>query len=186
MNNRLTLDPYDRQNQTQVYCRLQAESRARSPQREGHTGYHQQSTRTTWHRLPGLTRSVTGKSSFQNRHQPRLKSLEKLPRPRPNLMWPYCMSKSVVFYAHGVFRQFLSVGKLHESYHCDGALVYRLVGSRVDHYFLVNDGPARPVRLWFRGMRYRSATDAITDRPLPMNQPVRLPGNSMRWLRFAH
>jgi len=62
------------------------------------------------------------------------------------------------------------------------AIVYRLATPSADHYFLINDGPARTVRLDTRAFRYTSASDALTGEKL--SGPIALEAYSGRWLRY--
>lgn len=68
---------------------------------------------------------------------------------------------------------------------CRGALVYRLAAPEADHYFLINDGPAKTVRLDSKAYRYRSVTDAVTEEKLKLGGPIKLEAYSGRWLRFV-
>lgn len=77
-----------------------------------------------------------------------------------------------------------TLGKLRLPYRCDKALVYRLAAPSADHYFLVNDGPARKVRLDTGSFSYASVTDAVSGEPLKLKAAVTLEGYSGRWLRF--
>lgn len=78
-----------------------------------------------------------------------------------------------------------TLGKLKSPYSCNGALVYRLAAPQADHYFLINDGPAKKVKLSAPGYRYRSVTDAVTSVKLKLGAPVPVEGHSGRWLRYA-
>lgn len=69
-------------------------------------------------------------------------------------------------------------------FRCEGAIVYRLAAPTADHYFLINDGPARSVHLDTSGFVYRSATDALTGEPLSLGAPIELEAYSGRWLRL--
>ena len=67
---------------------------------------------------------------------------------------------------------------------CEGALAYRLASPAADHYFLINDGPARRVRLDTRAFRYRSLRDAVSGASLRIGDPVEVEAWGGRWLRF--
>jgi beta-galactosidase len=77
-----------------------------------------------------------------------------------------------------------ALGSHRPPYACDGALVFRLAAPAADHYFLVNDGPARSVALDTRDYRYRAVTDPVDDQELPLGAPIPLDAHSARWLRF--
>jgi beta-galactosidase len=64
---------------------------------------------------------------------------------------------------------------------CKGAIVYRLAAPAADHYFLINDGPARSVTLDTEAYRYRSARDAVTDEAV--SAEIDLPAHGGRWIR---
>jgi beta-galactosidase len=70
-------------------------------------------------------------------------------------------------------------------FQCDGVLAYRLATPTADHYFLVNDGPAKTVRLTFRQKQYRSGVNALTNKPVNLNQPITVEAHSGSWLRLA-
>jgi beta-galactosidase len=75
-----------------------------------------------------------------------------------------------------------ALGSRRSPYACDGAIVYRLAAPAADHYFLINDGPARSVTLDTRAYRYRSAQDAVTGEPA--TEPIAIPAHGARWLRM--
>ncbi len=70
-------------------------------------------------------------------------------------------------------------------YKCNGALAYRLAAPKADHFFLINDGPAKTVRLTITQKRYTSGLDVLTNKPINISQPVALEANSGRWLRLV-
>lgn len=70
-------------------------------------------------------------------------------------------------------------------YSCDGAYVYRLAAPAADHYFFINDGPARRVSLHTGAMHYTSVSDAVSGENLSIGHPIELEAESGRWLRFA-
>ncbi|RIV25401.1 hypothetical protein DYU11_08870 [Fibrisoma montanum] len=76
-----------------------------------------------------------------------------------------------------------ALGTYKASFTCDGALAYRLASPQADHYFLVNDGPAKSVTLTTGTMRYRNVTDAVTGELINLSQPIRIDANSGRWVR---
>lgn len=69
-------------------------------------------------------------------------------------------------------------------YQAPGALAYRLAAPRADHYFLINDGPAKQVRLSTPGYQYRLAEDVLSGEKLPLGAPISLEAYSGRWLRL--
>jgi beta-galactosidase len=69
-------------------------------------------------------------------------------------------------------------------YACDGAIVYRLAAPAADHYFFINDGEPREVRLDTRRFRYRRVTDPVSGAEVQLGGPVALEAHSGRWLRF--
>jgi beta-galactosidase len=87
---------------------------------------------------------------------------------------------------HSKLERFLvkhTLGKLKSPYSAKGALVYRLAAPHADHYFLINDGPARLVTLQTPAYRYKSFTDAVTGERLSRLIPVA--GHAGRWVRLA-
>ena len=80
----------------------------------------------------------------------------------------------------------LVLGPENESFYaCDGAYVYRLAAPGADHYFFINDGPARTVSLDTRQLKYASVSDPVTGEELRPGDPVELEAESGRWLRYA-
>ncbi len=74
----------------------------------------------------------------------------------------------------------------HESpYACSDAIVYRLAAPAADHYFLINDAPARQVALDTRDMPYASWEDAVSGETIETGGPIALPAYSGRWLRLV-
>lgn len=69
-------------------------------------------------------------------------------------------------------------------YRCKDAIVYRLAAPGADHYFFMNDGPARSVRL-STDFDYASCEDAVSGEKLSIGAKVALDAYSARWLRFA-
>ena len=70
-------------------------------------------------------------------------------------------------------------------YACNGAIVYRLAAPAADHYFLMNDGEATSVSLDTGDMTYARVENPIDETTLPVDEPIRIEGNSARWLRFV-
>lgn len=77
-----------------------------------------------------------------------------------------------------------AMGSLHSPYACEGALVYRLVAPRADHYFLINPGDRRSVSLELRGLNYQRAEDAVTQQEIDLGADLELPRSGGRWLRL--
>jgi beta-galactosidase len=78
-----------------------------------------------------------------------------------------------------------TLGKLKSPYSANGVLAYRLAAPQADHYFLINDGPAKKVKLSTPGYRYQSVTDAVTGAKLKLNAPIAVEAHGGRWLRCA-
>ena len=81
-----------------------------------------------------------------------------------------------------MLRQY-ALGEIPLPYACDEAIVYRLASPEADHYFLLNDGPARTVRLDTKQFKYTRLTDAITGEKLELGSQISLPAHDGRWLR---
>jgi beta-galactosidase len=69
-------------------------------------------------------------------------------------------------------------------YSCEGAVVYRLAAPDADHYFIINDGPAKQVRLRTPGFSYTGIEDPVAETALTLGAPVELEAYSARWLRL--
>lgn len=67
---------------------------------------------------------------------------------------------------------------------CDGAIVYRRWSPTADHYFLINDGPARDVKLDTRELKYAGFEDAVSGEQVHPHK-IALPAHGGRWLRAA-
>lgn len=73
------------------------------------------------------------------------------------------------------------------SFRASGVLAHRRSVARADHYFLINDGPARVVTVAASDRRYRSGRDAVTDAPLAVSATsarISVPARSARWIRL--
>jgi beta-galactosidase len=79
------------------------------------------------------------------------------------------------------------IGALRPPFSCDGALVYRLCAPAADHYFVLNDGPARTVALSIHDRQHLTIEDAIDGVKLPAANPlaIDLPDYSGRWIRLS-
>jgi beta-galactosidase len=65
---------------------------------------------------------------------------------------------------------------------CENAIVYRRWSPQADHYFLINDGASRDVKLDPRDLRYSGFEDAVSgERVHPMKLTLR--ANGARWIR---
>ncbi|MCC5828504.1 MAG: beta-galactosidase trimerization domain-containing protein [Phycisphaeraceae bacterium] len=78
-----------------------------------------------------------------------------------------------------------ALGKFALPFTCEGAICYRLAAPTADHYFLINDGPARAVRLDVHDYEYSGAVDAVTGEKVDMRQ-VKLGANDAVWIRAAN
>ncbi len=76
------------------------------------------------------------------------------------------------------------LGSYQSAYQCEGAIVYRLASPDADHYFLLNDSPAKQVKLGFDFYNYQSCSDVILNEPLTLNEWIEMPAYGARWLRF--
>jgi beta-galactosidase len=77
-----------------------------------------------------------------------------------------------------------ALGPHRSPYSCRDAIAYRLAAPDADHYFLINDGPARRATLDTRDFRYRRVSDVVTQEELPIGEPIALPSHGGRWLRY--
>ena len=78
-----------------------------------------------------------------------------------------------------------ALGSTVPAYSCTDAIVYRIAAPDADHYFFINDNPARRVHLETRGYRYSAASDPVTGEELILGAPIELEAYGARWLRFA-
>ncbi len=78
-----------------------------------------------------------------------------------------------------------TLGAIPRPYACSGALVYRLAALDADHYFLINDGAAKSVRLETPAYSYSGVLDVLTNVKLDNNEPITLDPHSARWLRLV-
>jgi beta-galactosidase len=78
-----------------------------------------------------------------------------------------------------------SLGTLQPAFTCPEAIVYRLSSPQADHYFLINDAPARTARLTVAQYPYREAEDAWTGEKISLDSSIALEAFSGRWLRCA-
>jgi beta-galactosidase len=76
-----------------------------------------------------------------------------------------------------------ALGVLAAPYSCAEAIVYRLATPAADHYFFINDGPARPATLLTGVWRYGRHTDAVTGAELKRGAPIELGAHDARWIR---
>ncbi|SHN13608.1 beta-galactosidase [Cyclobacterium lianum] len=67
----------------------------------------------------------------------------------------------------------------------DQAIVYRLAGPEVDHYFLMNEeGSSVACQLEIKGIKYTRMEDAVSGEILDLGRPVLLEAHGARWLRL--
>jgi beta-galactosidase len=78
-----------------------------------------------------------------------------------------------------------ALGGYRPPYACEGAIVYRLAAPQADHYFLINDGPARSVCLDYGNYRYVSVGDPVAQCELDLGAPIPLEAYDGRWLRYV-
>lgn len=83
----------------------------------------------------------------------------------------------------GMLRKYL-LGNMKSAYSCEGALVYRLASSKADHYFVLNQGPAKDVKLDFDHYEYQGVSDVAENKELELGAWLKLEGYSGKWLRY--
>lgn len=65
------------------------------------------------------------------------------------------------------------------------AIIYRLAGPEVDHYFLLNESEDPIVaELKFENLEYQAIIDAVSGESLVLGNPVQMEANGARWLRL--
>lgn len=71
-------------------------------------------------------------------------------------------------------------------FECEDAIVYRLVGDKADHYFLINDQSEDiRVELEVRDTKYKSAEDPVSQEELKVGKKILVEGCSGRWVRMS-
>jgi beta-galactosidase len=75
-----------------------------------------------------------------------------------------------------------TLGDLRSPYRCDGALVYRLSSPAADHYYFINDGPAKTVAFESE-FAYKNAVDAMTGEAVAPSA-IQLSADDGRWIRM--
>ncbi len=65
---------------------------------------------------------------------------------------------------------------------CKSAIVYRLAAPTADHYFLLNEGPARKVKLDVRSLRYRAVADPVNGEGVSLDA-IGIEADGGRWIR---
>ena len=75
-----------------------------------------------------------------------------------------------------------TLGDYRSPFACENAIVYRLAAKEADHYFLINDGPEKTVKLEFPEHNYEKVYDAVFDLPVDPDA-IDLEPYSGRWLR---
>jgi len=72
-------------------------------------------------------------------------------------------------------------------YRCDGAIVYRQSAPAADHYFIINDAPARRVALTVYDRVYTAGEEVVDQTILNPTNPIEidLPAYSGLWIRMA-
>ncbi|MFW6257079.1 MAG: beta-galactosidase trimerization domain-containing protein [Bacillota bacterium] len=78
-----------------------------------------------------------------------------------------------------------TLGDIEAPFSCEDAVVYRQAASEADHYFFINDGPAKTVVLDTGDYSYSHAEDPVTGEKLEPGEPIKLQGYNGRWLRFG-
>ena len=76
------------------------------------------------------------------------------------------------------------MGKFASPYTCADAIVYRIASPAADHYFFINDAPAKTAKLTFKDYEYKTVSDPVTGEYLKMGDAISLEAYSARWLRF--
>jgi beta-galactosidase len=77
------------------------------------------------------------------------------------------------------------LGQYQSPYSCDDAIVYRLAAEDADHYFIINDGEARSVRINFGDYAYKGMEDPLNGEALDMRAPVEVERYNGRWIRMV-
>ncbi len=80
----------------------------------------------------------------------------------------------------------LAVGDTPPKWTCDAPMAFRLSAPKADHYFLLNDGPARPALLRVFDRCYSAGEDVLERRLIDTDGTIAvdLPERSAVWARF--
>ncbi len=68
-------------------------------------------------------------------------------------------------------------------YVCTDTIVYRISAPDADHYFLMNDAPARSVSLETPAYTYKGYEDPVAQTSIPGLSSIELPAYGARWIR---
>ncbi|MEX2566848.1 MAG: hypothetical protein WD431_12960 [Cyclobacteriaceae bacterium] len=63
-------------------------------------------------------------------------------------------------------------------------MVYRLAGEGADHYFLLNEGERKKLKLKFDQYQYQNAQDPVTSEKFLLDAWILLDDHSARWIRY--
>ena len=77
------------------------------------------------------------------------------------------------------------LGSCQPIYTCTNAIVYRLATPEADHYFIMNEGKAKNVRLTLNNTSKRIATEILSNKKINLNQAFSLADNESMWLRVS-
>jgi len=77
------------------------------------------------------------------------------------------------------------LGSCQPIYTCTNAIVYRLATPEADHYFIMNEGKAKNVRLTLNNTSKRIATEILSNKKINLNQAFSLSDNESMWLRVS-
>jgi beta-galactosidase len=81
----------------------------------------------------------------------------------------------------------LAWGEARPDWRSDAPIAFRRSAPAADHYFLINDGPARAATIRAYDHTYTAGHDVIKDEPLDVTGTIAvdLPTNSAVWVRLA-
>lgn len=69
---------------------------------------------------------------------------------------------------------------------CEASLAFRLMTPQTEHFFLINDGPARTIMLYVYDRQYTKGKDVISGQPISVDGTIclELQAGSAVWARF--
>ncbi len=77
------------------------------------------------------------------------------------------------------------LGEIKPAFRCANAIVYRLATPTAEHFFVLNDGKKKEVKISFSNKSEKIATDILTNKKINLNQSFSLAENDALWLRLA-
>ena len=78
-----------------------------------------------------------------------------------------------------------ALGPYESPYASSDAIVYRLAAPEADHYFIINDGEKKEVKIDFKDYEYRSMIDPLTQTMMDKEKAIPVERYNGRWIRMV-